>query len=381
MKNKLFTFIKTILYYLFCLLPIKKNKIVCCNFYVKAYGDNPKYIAEELRKAKANYDIVWVCQAKYANTVPKDIRTVCSGLKILYEYATAKVWISNVRLPRYYYKRKNQFYLQTWHGGLGLKKCEKDVLNTLTRDYIKTIDADSKKIDLAVSNSKFLTNLYKTAMNYHGKVIEYGLPRNDALVNMKKNYDYLKKELNIKTKKVLLYAPTFRDNYRISAYNIDTQAIINALQKSTKEDWTILVKFHPNVANTNDIISFNEQVINCSDYGDINELFNICDALITDYSSCMFDYMLLNRNVYLYTPDLDIFMEERNFMIDILTLPFPLAKTNQELLECIKNNSTKEKFNEYSKFNKKYGLNETGKSAEKISIIIDKIIKGEKYEI
>ncbi len=68
-------------------------------------------------------------------------------------------------------------------------------------------------------------------------------------------------------------------------------------------------------------------------------------------------------------------------MIDILTLPFPLAKTNQELLECIKNNSTKEKFNEYSKFNKKYGLNETGKSAEKISIIIDKIIKGEKYEI
>ena len=379
MKSRIKYYIKKICYSFFCLLPIKKNKIVCCNFHVKAYGDNPKYIVNEL--LNKDYDIVWICQAKYNKTVPKEVRVVNGGIKLLYEYATARIWISNVRLPRYLTKRKGTYYIQTWHGGLGLKKCEKDVIHTLNHDYIKTIDKDSKAIDLAVSNSEFLNNVYRKAIDYHGPIIQYGLPRNDNLVSHNKDYKYLKKELNINTDKVLLYAPTFRDNYRISAYNIDPDKIISTLEKATNKTWSILVKFHPNVNNANEIIKFNDKVKNLTDYGDINELFNICDSLITDYSSCMFDYMLLNRNIYLYTPDLEEFMKERNFMIDIASLPFPLAKTHDELIKNISYYANKDLSIKYASFNKKYGLNETGNSAKEIALVIDKVIKGEEYEV
>ena len=377
MKNKIIDIVKAILYKIFCLLPIKNNKIVCCNFHVKAYGDNPKYIVNELLKQKKDYDIVWICQSKYNKTVPDGVRICNGGLKLLYEYATAHVWISNVRLPRILNKRKGQFYIQTWHGGLGLKKCEKDVLHTLSPDYIKTIDKDSKMTDLAVSNSKFLTDLYARAMDYHGEIIEYGLPRNDNLIKNSIDYGYLKKQLNIKTDKVLLYAPTFRDNYRISAYNIDMIQLINTLENVTNNEWSILVKFHPNVINTDKIVNFNEKVINVSDYGDINELFNICDLLITDYSSCMFDYMLLNRLVFLYTPDIDDFIKERNFMIDIYSLPFPIANNNQELFSNIKKYFNKDIKDKYDIFNKLHGLHETGKSAIEIVKVINKVIKGD----
>ena len=374
--------IKSILFKIFCLLPIKKNKVVCANFYVKAYGDNPKYIVDELLKQNGDYDIVWVCQAKYNDTVPKEVRIVNGGIRLLYEYATAKVWISNVRMPLYFTKRKKQFYLQTWHGGLGLKKCEKEVMHTLSKEYLKTIDKDSQMIDLAVSNSKFLDGVYDRAMDYHGKLIRYGLPRNDNLVKQVTDYRHLKKELGIVTSKVLLYAPTFRDDSRLSAYNLDVDKLLVTLNKQTKEKWTILVKFHPNVSDTDKIIKFNKEVINVSDYGDINALFNICDALITDYSSCMFDYMLLKRNIFLYTPDIDLFMQERNFMIDIYSLPFPIAKNNEELLTNIeKYIGNSNLIDKYDPFNRKYGLNETGESAYQIAKVIEKVIKGEKYEV
>ena len=246
----------------------------------------------------------------------------------------------------------------------------------MSNDYIKTIDKDSKATDLAISNSKFLTELYGRAMDYHGVVFEYGLPRNDNLIKNDKDYNYLKDELNIKTPKVLLYAPTFRDNYRISAYNIDMDELIKTLYNITKEEWTILVKFHPNVSNTDKIIKFSDKVINVSNYGDINELFNISDILITDYSSCMFDYMLLNRLVFLYTPDIVDFMKERNFMIDIHELPFPIANDNQELFDNIKAHYNDNVDIKYDKFNRKYGLHETGNSAKEIVNIINKVIKG-----
>lgn len=375
MKDK----IKIILFKIFTLLPIKKNKIVCNNFNGKGYGDNPKYIVNELL-IDNNYDIVWICQSKYSDSVPKGVRVVTGGIRGLYEYATAKIWISNVRLPLYLTKRRKQFYIQTWHGGLGLKKCEKDVINTLTPIYIKMMDKDSKMIDLAISNSKFLTNVYNTALDYHGTILEKGLPRNDSLISNNEDFKYLKNKFNIRDELVLLYAPTFRDNYRTNVYNVDMDKLINTLEKTTNKKWKVLVKFHPNVNNADEIFNFSDKIINCSDYGDINELFLITDLLLTDYSSCMFDFMLLNRKIYLYAPDIEEFMKERDFMIDINKLPFPLAKNMDELLNVINTNINNKDVSKYDKFLSKYGMNETGKSAYEVKKIIDKVIGG-KYEV
>ena len=371
MKNLL----KKIIYKFFCICPIKKNKIVLCNFYNKDFGDNPKYIAEYLRNNKKNkYDLVWIINDPLNNNVPKQIRTVSKGLNVLYEYATAKVWISNVRLPLYLKKRKKQFYIQTWHGGLGLKKVELDVKDTLTPTYVKMIKHDNEMINLALSNSTFLTNLYRKSMGYQGEILEKGLPRNDNLINSYQNSNKIKNKFNIKDEKVLLYAPTFRDNYRTNAYNIDFNKVIKILEKN-KEKWKILVKFHPNINNANEIVKFNNKIINCSNYGDINELYLISDILITDYSSCMFDFMLTGKKIILYAPDIKEYKKERNFGIKIGDLPFLKSETTEELYKLLKNNKHNDQ-KEYDLIKNKYGLNETGKSTEEISKIIENVIGG-----
>ena len=137
-------------------------------------------------------------------------------------------------------------------------------------------------------------------MAYDGKILQNGLPRNDILVNNSFNKtNSIRSEYNLGNSKVLIYAPTFRDDARIDVYNINMEKLIDILEENTKCKWKILVKFHPNVLNADKIINFNDNVINCSDYGDINELFTISDALFSDYSSCIFDFMLLNKNIYL----------------------------------------------------------------------------------
>lgn len=370
--------IKKIIYNFFCILPIQKKKIVLCNFYNKAYGDNPKYIAEKLKDSKNNYDLVWITSEKNKSTLPKKIRIASNWIIVLYEYATAKIWISNVRLPLYLKKRKKQFYIQTWHGGLGLKKCENDIKETLSEKYIQMMEHDNKMIDLALSNSTFLTDLYRSSMKYNGKILEKGLPRNDNLIKKSEDKDQIKKIFNLKEEKILLYAPTFRDNYRNNVYNVDFNKVLKTLEKNGDE-WKILVKFHPNITNANELVKFNNKIINCTNYGDINELFKISDALITDYSSCMFDFMLLEKPIYLYAPDLKEFKKERNFYIDIEKLPFPLLETTKELYEELNKDTIINK-SAYKDFNKKFGLNETGKSSEEVSKIIEKVVGGI-YEI
>lgn len=140
-KNKI---IKS-LFFIFKLIPINNKKVVVSNYYGKGYGDNPKYIVSELLSTKKDYDIVWLVLPNKNYEFPNGIRTVkYSTLRSIYELATAKIWIDNCRKFSSITKRENQFYIQTWHGGIALKKIEKDTEDTLTAKYIKDAICDSK---------------------------------------------------------------------------------------------------------------------------------------------------------------------------------------------------------------------------------------------
>jgi CDP-glycerol glycerophosphotransferase len=107
-----------VLFWQICsLLKINKKKIVLCNFYGKGYGDNPKYIAQEIISQDLNYDLVWLLDDNFKESIfPKEIRVVRYGsFKAIYEMATAKLWIDDCRKVYYTKKRKNQYYIQTWH--------------------------------------------------------------------------------------------------------------------------------------------------------------------------------------------------------------------------------------------------------------------------
>jgi CDP-glycerol glycerophosphotransferase len=114
------------LYYLFRIFPIHKNKIFIQNFNGKGYGDNPKYIVEEILRRRFDYVLVWAVRPKFSHNFPQAVKTVpYKRIRAIYEEVTAKIWIDNCRKQLYVRKRKGQYYIQTWHGTVNLKKLKK----------------------------------------------------------------------------------------------------------------------------------------------------------------------------------------------------------------------------------------------------------------
>ena len=204
--------------YIFRIFPIKKNKVCFINFSGKGYGDNPKYITEEILKENEDIEIVWFVKniEKVKKEFPSRVRLVkIFSLRYLYELATAKVWVNNSRFDQFVIKRKGQYYIQTWHGGLALKKIEYDAADKMSEYYHKVMKNDNNLMDVMISNSKFCTEVYRRAFRFKGDIKEYGTPRNDFL--LQKHDDTITKIRNFfdikEDNKILLYAPTFRDKY------------------------------------------------------------------------------------------------------------------------------------------------------------------------
>ena len=369
-------FIKlTVLGTLFKIFPIKKNKVVVCSYFGKGYGDNPKAIVNELLKSKKDLDIVWTLDGENKNaTFPEGIRTVrYESIKYLYELVTAKVWIDNSRKKFVPKKRKKQYYIQTWHAGLGFKKCEKEVEDVLPKSYVKRAKKDSINADLFTSNSKWLTNLYRKYFWYDGEILEVGLPRNDILINQEK-HDNIKKDVKKKLKidaksKIILYAPTFRDYDDYSCYKIDVEKVISTLNEKTGDNWVFLVRFHPNVSKLASELGY-KNVIDVSYYPDLYELLITADYLISDYSSLSFDFSYLKKPVFLFATDIEAYKKDRDFLFDIRKVPFVLSESNEELINNIKKFDNKKYQKDLIDFYDDIKLNETGKSAHEVAKIV-----------
>lgn len=318
-------------------LYVNKNKIVFENFAGRGYGDNPKYIAEELISRNLKYDLVWIVNKDASYKFPKEIRTVHKGTyRELYELATSGYWIDNSRKVASIIKNPKQKYIQTWHGFYPLKKIEKDAIDTLPSTYIQSAIHDGKMTDLMMSGCKARTEIYRSSFWYDGEIKEWGTPRNDIFF---KDYDFKQEickffKLDIKSK-LLLYAPTFRDNRSVSAYNLNFENVIEALNHKFGGDWKVLIRLHPVVREKSDFINYSNQIIDASTYDDIQELFAASDLLISDYSDCMFEFSLTKKPVLLYASDLDEYSKGRSFYYDIHTLPYSLAENNEELLNQI----------------------------------------------
>lgn len=369
---------------IFKFLKINNKKIVVDNFSGKGFGDNPKYIIEEILKEHENLDIVWIIR-KGADTklFPKNIRLVkINTIKSIYEYATAKVWIDNIKSNYRSYKRNEQFYLQTWHGGVSLKKVEKSVESNLPKFYVRRSKLDSKLIDAMISNSKWQTNDYKTNFWYDGPVYETGLPRNDLFFNETNTQvvEKVKEYFSIaKEKKVILYAPTFREYKSIQEQQkiqkIDEEAIIKAFQRKFGEEYVIIERFHPNVSSEM-VINEDENIKNGNNYPDMQELLATADILITDFSSSIFDFIAKSNKVFLYAPDYDDYLKnERSLNFNVKEdLPFSLALTKEQLEENINSYEENEEKIGVQKLKEKLGMLDDGNASKRtVKIILDKI--------
>ena len=369
-----------IAYHFFKLFPIKNNYIIAINFGGKKYGDNPAAIIDKLLELNYNLKIYWVLDKKnYDAILPKDVIGVkFNSFKHFYLLAVSKIWLDNARKPLLIKKRKNQYYIQTWHGGFGFKRIEKDAENTLPKEYIRIAKNDSKNIDLLLTNSKWQEKMFRRCFYYDGKILVSGYPRNDSLFD-KINFDSIKervyKDLGIpKNTKTLLYAPTFRDDHSLNCYDIDYYRLLKVLKKKYDSNWKILIRLHPNISNMNIFNRNDKNIINVSKYPALNDLMIASDMLISDYSSIVFDYSYLSKPIILYASDVEQYANERGFLFTYDELPFPYAYNNDELEKVVSNYSTNKYLAKLREFYKKHGLVDDGNASERVAKIIVKKI-------
>lgn len=365
---------------IFRIFPINPNKIVVCSYFGNDYGDSSKYIIDEILKKNKNYEIVWALKYDLINNnnLPSGIRKVkYNSIAMLFELSTAKVWVDNARKVIFPLKRKNQFYFQTWHGPISFKTVELDAKETLTRIYIKKALIDNKNIDYMISGSKWMSKKYNDAFGYYGKIIEQGNPRNDIIINTKEHEGIIKRVREFykipKNKKIILYAPTFRNSKETGIYSWDYKKIIKQFENKFKEKYVFLIRLHPNIVDkTEDVDSCEKNIINATTYPDMQELLIATDILITDYSSSMFDYGLMRKKCFIYAPDIDEYLKERKFYFDIRKMPFSLSQNEDEFIKNISGFKIKEYLKELDLLYNKLGICETGNSAK---IIADRIME------
>ena len=358
---------KTFLFYAFRIFPIKKRKIVFCNFSGKRCGDSPRVISDHLQKKHPDWDIVWLVHPKYNPEPPAGTRAATfrmHSIKMIYELATAKVWVDSHTKFAFTRKRPHQFYMETWHGGIGLKKVEGDAAEVLDEPYLDRVRNNSRIADIFLSNSEWCSKLYRRAFWFNGEFLEFGLPRNDMLVKGEHS-EKVRSAFGIPAStKILLYAPTFRADEKTDCYSLDTRLILDALRKKYNCDWKILIRLHPVVMQKAPPIDFGDDVLDATQYPDMQELLAESDALVSDYSSCIFDYALLKRPVFLFATDIEEYKKDRSFYFDLNELPFPVSTTNQALAEQILCWDGEQYSQELQKFMQNVGIKESGHATE-----------------
>ena len=376
-----------IVYSLCRLLPLQ-NKIVGSTFWGRKYGDNTKFILEELHRTDPDVKIVWIRNFKYKYDIPQYMRAIShfAHWRKAYEYATAKVWLDTHRFPGNARKRKGQLIIETWHGGLGIKKIDGDVPKfRAMKRVMDEVRKTSQLADLFISNSGHLTRIYRTAFDYTGKVWKVGYPKNDPLFEdrapfCKKIRDLYGLPMDTR---ILLYAPTFRDSFNETgfdktAFDIDFDRLQGALQERFGGTWKILVRWHPVMANKMGDIAkiYGNAVIDATKYPDMQELIMATDAMLSDYSSGIFDAAMLKMPCFLFVTDFEDYKQDRGVYYELSDLPFPCGKNNDELLERVKNFDEAQYNTAWNAFTEKVGLHETGHASKDIATVINEFIKG-----
>lgn len=328
------------LFYLFRLFPICKNKIAVVSYYGRGYGSEGKAISDVILERHAEVDIVWLVN-NLEQEFPEGIRSVgYKTIRGIYELATAKVWIDNCRKASYIKKRPGQYYIHTWHGGGPCLKCvEKDAEEFLSKKYISNAKNDSKMADLLVSGSKWRTENMQSSFWYDGEIMECDLMKYSHATNEDQTERKVKDWFCLPEDcRLLLYAPTFRDDKNTDCYAMNYDELVSQLHQTYGGDWRIIVRLHPNVIKFCDFIPYTDVVLNGTEYSQIEDLIVASEFLITDYSGCLFEGFRLKRKVILYALDMEHYLKkERKMYFDISKLPSPLTQSMDELLESLRN--------------------------------------------
>ena len=341
----------------YCLFTKIDPKVIFFESFIgRSYSDNPRAIYEYLLTDPRfnGYTFVWAFRKPaLRRELPELERAEVVKIKSrrYFRYcAMAGTWVSNSRMTAGLVCRDKQNFIQTWHG-TPLKRLGHDLslegnaMNTMRELHQKWV-IDTRKYTTLLSYSPFTSEKFRTAFALDklglGHIMrEVGMPRNDMLVRAKDmDRARCKARLGISAdKKVILYAPTWRDNQHEAGvgYTYKNKMDFTALREALGDEYVVLFRAHYFVSNSFDFEAHAGFVINASHYDDIAQLYPATDMLITDYSSSLFDYAILDRPILLYMYDLEEYRDEtRGFYISTDEMPGPVTQTMPDLIESIR---------------------------------------------
>ncbi len=360
-----------------CTSKVDNKKIVFMTFN-NDYMCNQKYICEEILRQELPLDLVWETTNKKIQTgqYPKGVRTVIRGsYESFKEVATAKVWVDNALCFTWnpFPKKKDQFYLQTWHGSLGLKRIGKEQVGNRRWSFAASLAG--KWTDLCISNSSFETDVFRQTHWPDTPIQELGHARNDILFADDAQKSEIKKKVcefyDIQEDaKIALYAPTFRNADAVDCYDLDHSRFLDSLEQKFGGHWVLLNRYHFKTKAVRKKKLQDERILSATTYPDIQELMVAADVGITDYSSWICDFVLTGRPGFIYAPDLKEYDQERGFYYPLDETPFPIAESNDELEERIRSFDSDVYEAKREEFLKARGCVEDGSAAKKIVEII-----------
>ena len=371
----------------------QEDTVLFETFMGRQFGDNPRAIYEEMRKDPrfSDFKYIWVLRDPEKTKLFPQLEGVDTVARTDRDYyrkvASAKYIITNSNLDYGITKAKDQVFLQTWHG-TPLKKLRCDIeaehgnaINSIAEIRSKN-DIDAIRYDYFISPSPFATEKFRTAFDLirlgrEDIMIETGYPRNDILYNYThEDEKRIRDEIGIpEGKKVILYAPTFRDNsYDGQDYGYDLHLDMDRLREELGEEYVLLFRVHYFVANQFDFGRYEGFVYNVTERDDISELYVISDLLITDYSSVFFDYANLRRPMIFYMYDKELYANDiRGFYLSLDELPGPIVTEEDDLIGEIKKARVSDYSDKYERFNKKYNPLDDGNASKRV---VDILFKG-----
>ncbi len=303
-------------------------------------------------------------------------------------FAKAGIWVTDSRMPLYLIKKDGVTCIQTWHGTplkkLALDMDKLDMGGSVDlQKYQENFRRNTSRWDYLVSQNPYSTEIFRRCFDFHKEMLETGYPRCDVLFqkNTPEQVLELKKELGLPTdKKIILYAPTWRDDEysQKGKYSYHDALDVDAMRQAFGGEAVLIIKYHYLVSSNTDWSKYEGFVYNFSQTADISPLYLVSDIMITDYSSVMFDYAILDRPMYFFCYDLEHYRDTlRGFYFDFeKTAPGPIVKTTRELVRAIqreKDSPDPVSLQRRAAFRRKFLPFDDGHASEKIVKLIEEI--------
>jgi teichoic acid glycerol-phosphate primase len=337
-----------ILFSTFKLIPQKEKTV-----FVASFGDNAFYVANELIKFNKNIVILKTrsCKISFEKLKQPNISIITftaanplNFVRSIYHLATSKViffdnYFGFLSVTKF---KENVICVQLWHAAGAIKQfgLMDPSIKIRGKRAIKRFLSVYKSFQYVVVGSEKMVNIFCKSFNLNNhNMLRTGIPRTDFFYQKDKHQEIIGdlriKYPFIKNKKVILYAPTFRD-HELNAFQLALD--IPLMEKELGQDYVLLLKLHPSITTSMSIDNSNF-VFNVSDFHNINYLLLITDLLITDYSSIPFEFSLLEKPMIFFTYDLEEYSKSRGFWEDFHSnVPGPIAKNTEEVIQLIKEN-------------------------------------------